>query len=103
MKAISTTHLSAEKQQELKSFKAAAERLVRRAQADPSVAREYLRAIGYFKLMPEADKETGDNGAKGKRAHAPCALTAPKPGTRQPRTRKASANQPNSRKAKAKS
>lgn len=43
------------KQEELERFKKASAALERRAEKDRNVAREFLREIGYFEIMSQAD------------------------------------------------
>lgn len=54
-----TTHLNASKWAEVEQLKAAGERLVQRAQQDQSVARQFLRDIGYYEVMAQANGENG--------------------------------------------
>ena len=49
-------HYSAlSKQEELERIKKASAALARRAEKDRNVAREFLREIGYFEIMSQAD------------------------------------------------
>lgn len=54
-----TTHLNASKWAEVEQLKAAGERLVQRAQQDQSVAQQFLRDIGYYEVMAQANGQNG--------------------------------------------
>lgn len=55
-----TTHQSGallSPREEAARFEQASERLLERARQDPRVAEKFLRAIGYYEMMEDQDKE----------------------------------------------
>lgn len=69
-----TTHSTLSKREEVERFKAAADRLARRAEKDPSFAEQLLRDLGYYEMMEQQRAEEAEearNGIGGSASPAP--------------------------------